>query len=84
MSASWTNKFYKDEIKKIYKPKVDSKKDENWKEIKEEISLKKIKKSSVSLLKSWLKKILILASIISLLLLVVYLLSSWFIKASLN
>lgn len=84
MSASWTQKFYKEEINDRYKIKAEKTASEEWKELKEEISLKKVKKASGNLLKRWLKIFLITGLIVILLIALVYFSTSFLIKMKLN
>jgi len=73
MTDNWTKKLYKEEIKSIYKPKVEKTANEEWQELKEELSLKKIKKGTYSSFKSIIKHLVIYSIILLLILGIVYL-----------
>jgi len=73
MTDNWTKKLYKEEIKSIYKPKVEKTANEEWQELKGELSLKKIKKGTYSSFKAIAKRLFFSAIIIVLILGLVYL-----------
>lgn len=84
MPSNWTQKFYKEEIDKQYKPKVPKSASEEWKELKQGLSVKEIKKAGTSMLKRWLKIFIIAAVVIVALAFVIYMVVTLLLKMKLN